>query len=94
MYYYFITTETPPVGQNQYRNTSLITSTVIAVCIPSSVLIFITAMGGWVCHKRNAKGSDKTTNPQAAPVDEEVQPPVSMHARRELEIHGRKLSDL
>jgi hypothetical protein len=68
-----ITTETPPVGQNQ--NTAIITSSVIAY-ITSSVLIFIIGCAcGWIGHKHRAKGLD---NPQAAPVYEDIQPSMSM----------------
>jgi hypothetical protein len=71
-----ITTETPPVGQNQ--NTAIITSSVIAY-ITSSVLIFIIGcVCGWVGHKHRTKGLDKNISPQAAPVYEDIQPSASM----------------
>jgi hypothetical protein len=68
------------VGQNQNTAavTAIVISTVIAY-ISSSVLIFIIGCAcGWVGHKHRTKGSDKTTNSQAAPVYEELQPSASL----------------
>jgi hypothetical protein len=68
------------VGQNQNTAavTAIVISTVIAY-ISSSVLIFIIGCAcGWVGHKHRIKELDKTTNPQAAPVYEELQSSASM----------------
>jgi hypothetical protein len=68
------------VGQNRNRVavTAIVISTVIAYIL-SSVLIFIIGCAcGWLGHKYRTKGLDETTNPQTAPVYEELQPSTSM----------------
>jgi hypothetical protein len=74
-----IAIETPPVEQNQSTAvTAIVISTIIAYILSSALIFIIGCACGWLGHKHRTKGLDKTTNPQAAPVYEELQSSTSM----------------
>ena len=56
----------------------------IIVLVFSLILFFIIGcVCGWYGHKYKTKQSDKTTHSQAAPLYEDLQPPMSMLGNRE-----------
>ena len=73
-YHICITTETPPVRQNQNTVTAIVISSVIVYVSSSVLFCFIGCACGWFGHRYKTKGLDKNTNPQAAPVYEDLRP--------------------
>jgi hypothetical protein len=64
-----------------------VVSSIIVFIFSSTLFFLIGCICGWLGHKYKIKRSDKSTPSQAAPVYEDLQPPVSTAENRTFELN-------
>jgi hypothetical protein len=67
--------------------TPAVVSSIIVFIFSSTLFFLIGCACGWVGHKYKTNRSDKSTPSQAAPVYEDLQPPVSTAENRTFELN-------
>jgi hypothetical protein len=76
MYIYIVGNSLPMMDRDII--TPAVVSSVIVFIFSSTLFFFIGCACGWIGHKYKTNRSDKSTLSQAAPVYEDLQPPMSM----------------